>query len=118
MIPKMTSKMVESAWANIGFFFYQLDAEVRRLECLHLKILIKKQSTGFNQTCFYIYIYNCHLFALLRVVAYVTFHAEYILESPMVCITKELAIFSIYIAPVHSHMSCQTCCRSTYFLTE
>ena len=51
----MTSEMVKSAWANIGFFLYQLDPEVRRrvrrLEPLHLKILKKKQSTVFNQTC-------------------------------------------------------------------
>ena len=42
-------KLVESAWANIGFFLYQLDPEVRRLECLHhhLKILKKKQSAVF-----------------------------------------------------------------------
>ena len=47
--------MVESAWANIGFFFYQLDPEVRRLvrrlECFHLNIFKKKQSAVFNQTC-------------------------------------------------------------------
>ncbi len=51
----MTSEMVKSAWANIGFFLYQLDPEVRRLvrrlERLHLKILKKKQSTVFNETC-------------------------------------------------------------------
>ena len=42
----------ESAWANIGFFLYQLDPNVRRLvrrlERLHLKILKKKESTVFN----------------------------------------------------------------------
>ena len=42
--------------ADLGFF-YQLDPEVRRLERslerLHLKILDKKQSTLFNQTCLY-----------------------------------------------------------------
>ena len=60
----MTSKIVESAWANIGFFLYQLDTEirklVRRLECLNLKILKKKRCAIFNQTCcvcIYIYIY-------------------------------------------------------------
>ena len=53
----MTSKMVESAWAAIGFFLYQLDPEVRRLvrrvEHLHLKIIFKKkkQSSVFYQTC-------------------------------------------------------------------
>ena len=56
----MTSEMVESAWANIGFFLYQLDPEVRRLvrrlECLHLKILKKKQSAVVNQTYIYILI--------------------------------------------------------------
>ena len=60
--------MVESAWANIGFCLYQFDPEVRRrvgrLECLYLKILKKKQSAVFNQTCLdnkytiYIYIYK------------------------------------------------------------
>ena len=30
--------MVKSAWANVGFFLYQLDPKVRRLEHLHLKI--------------------------------------------------------------------------------
>ena len=51
----MTSKMFESTWVNIGFFLYQFDPEVRRLMgrigCLHLKILKKKQSSVFNQTC-------------------------------------------------------------------
>ena len=59
---KMTSKMVESAWANIGFFLYQLDPKVkrlvRRLEYLPFKIFKKKQSLVFNQTCLYIYIYT------------------------------------------------------------
>ena len=54
-LPKMTTKMMESTWANIGFFLYQHDPDirrlVRRLECLYLKILKKKQSTVFNQTC-------------------------------------------------------------------
>ena len=40
----MTSEMVESTWATIGYFLYQLDPDirrvVRRLEYLHLKILI------------------------------------------------------------------------------
>ena len=27
----MTSEMVESVWANIGFFPYQLDPDIRRL---------------------------------------------------------------------------------------
>ena len=48
----MTSEMVESASANIGFFLYQLDRDmkrlVRRLKRLHLKILKKKQSTKFH----------------------------------------------------------------------
>ena len=69
----MTSNMVESAWANVGFFLYQLDPEVRRLvrrlECFHLKILKKKQSTVFNQTSLSLYIYiviTKREFALLK----------------------------------------------------
>ena len=42
----MTTVMVESAWANIGFIILQLEPEVRRLERrgehLHLKIYKKK----------------------------------------------------------------------------
>ena len=49
----MTSEMVERAWTNIGFFLYQLNPDVRRLvrrlECLHLKILKKKQSLAWQQ---------------------------------------------------------------------
>ena len=60
-LPRMTSEMVESVWANIGFFLSQLHSEVwiqvRRLERLHLKIFKKKLSTVFNKTCSYIYIY-------------------------------------------------------------
>ena len=52
---KMTSEMVESPQANIGFFLYQLDLDVRKLKHLHL-ILKKKQSMVFNQTCLEIYI--------------------------------------------------------------
>ena len=44
----MTSEIVNSAWANIEFFVYQRDLVVRRLKCLHLKILKKKQSLVFN----------------------------------------------------------------------
>ena len=48
----MTSEMVESVWANTGFFLYQFDPEVRRqvrrLERLRLKILKKKQFAVFN----------------------------------------------------------------------
>ena len=51
----MTRKMVESSWANIGFFLYQFDPDIRRLarrlKRLHLKILKKKQSAVINQTC-------------------------------------------------------------------
>ena len=51
----MTSEMAKSAGNNIGFFLYELDPEVRRLERrlehLQLKILKKKQSTVFDQTC-------------------------------------------------------------------
>ena len=56
---KITSEMIESTGANIGFFFYQLDSEerrlVRRLERLHLKILKKKPQ--FSTKPVYIYIY-------------------------------------------------------------
>ena len=65
----MTSEMGKSSWANIGYFLYQLDPEVRRLERLHMKILKKKLSTIFNQACldndllpryiYIIYIYCC-----------------------------------------------------------
>ena len=59
--PKMTSEMVESAWANIGFFFHHLDPEipriVRRLEHLHVKIIKERQSVLFNRTSLSIYIY-------------------------------------------------------------
>ena len=47
----MTSEMVESAWASIGYFLHQLDQDIRRLEHLQLKILKKKESMVFNQTC-------------------------------------------------------------------
>ena len=51
-LPKMTSGMVERAWANIGFFLYQLDPEVRRLvrrlERVHLLIFKKKLSAVSN----------------------------------------------------------------------
>ena len=67
----MTSEMVESTWACIGFFLQHLDPDIRkitrRLVHLHLKILKKKQSVVFNRTCLdndllpkytiYIYIY-------------------------------------------------------------
>ena len=57
----MTSEMVKSAWANIGFFLHHLDPEiqriVRRLEHLHLKIIKKKQSVVFNRTSLSLYIY-------------------------------------------------------------
>ena len=52
---KMTSEMVKSAWASIGYFLYYLDPDIqriaRRLEHLHLKILKKKQSEVFNHSC-------------------------------------------------------------------
>ena len=51
----MTSEMDESAWVSMGCFLHHLDPGIkyiaRRLERLHLKILKKKQSTIFNQTC-------------------------------------------------------------------
>ena len=56
----MTSEMVESASANIGFLLDQLDPEVRRLlkklERFHLKILKKKNSAVFNKLETYKYI--------------------------------------------------------------
>ena len=49
---KMTTKMVERAWANIQYFFHDFDPDTRRiakrLKRLHLKILKKKQLTVFN----------------------------------------------------------------------
>ena len=54
----MTKEIVESAWANIGFFLHHLDPEirrkVRRLECPHLKIIKKCQSVVFNRTCLFV----------------------------------------------------------------
>ena len=50
----MTSESVESAWANIGFFLYQLDPEVRRLESLPLKILKKKQYASLDN-CYIVF---------------------------------------------------------------
>ena len=45
---------IENTWANIGYFLYKLDPDirrlVRRLEPLHLKILKKKQ---LNKDCEY-----------------------------------------------------------------
>ena len=56
MNPKMTSEMVESAWANIGFFIYQHDPKVRRLvrrfEHLHLKILKNETIHGIQPIIF------------------------------------------------------------------
>ena len=57
----MTSEKVESVWACIGYFLYQLHPDMRRLvrnlERLYLKILKKKQSAVFNHIYIYIYIY-------------------------------------------------------------
>ena len=47
----MTSEMAKSACTYIGFFHYQLDPDMRRLERLHLMILKRKQSVVFNQIC-------------------------------------------------------------------
>ena len=51
----MASKIVESAWANMGLFLHHLATEIRRIErrfeCLHLKIIKKRQSVVFNRTC-------------------------------------------------------------------
>ena len=58
----MTCKIVESAWASIGYFLQYLDPDIgriaRRLERRHLKILKKKQSTVFNQTCLFVLLFN------------------------------------------------------------
>ena len=46
---KMTSEMVESAWANIGFFLHHFDLEIRiivRFVRLHLKIIKKEAIRG------------------------------------------------------------------------
>ena len=47
----MTTKMVKSAWASIIYILHQLEPDIRRLECLYLKILQKKQFAIFNETC-------------------------------------------------------------------
>ena len=44
----MACKMVKSALLNIGYFLYQLDPDMRRLECLHLKNSKKKQTAVFD----------------------------------------------------------------------
>ena len=50
LLPKMTSEMVESAWANMGGFLHHLDPEIRRIvrrfECLHLNNH-KKDAVGW-----------------------------------------------------------------------
>ena len=62
--PNLTNEMIESAWANIGFFLYQLDPElrrlVRRLERLHLK---KRNNQWYSTKSVYIYsfIYIKHI---------------------------------------------------------
>ena len=59
----MSSKMVESTWAHIGHFLYQLDPDiarlVRRLEYLHLKTLKKETIHGIQPNLFYIYVCVC-----------------------------------------------------------
>ena len=94
--PKMTSKIIESSWANLGLFLYHLDPDIRRLVRrigrLHLKILEKKKSAVFSQTCYiYIYIYirtppeskviylvfTSQYFPLLRVLSILTFSLRY-----------------------------------------
>ena len=41
---KMASKMVENAWANMGYFLHlDPDIKITRLERLHLKIMKSKQ---------------------------------------------------------------------------
>ena len=54
----------------------------------------------------------------LPVGACVTLRAKYTPASPIARVTKELAVFSIDIAPMHSHTTSQNCCRATYFATE
>ena len=62
----MTREVVESDWANIGFFSppSRPGRMVRRLERLHVKILKERQFVVINRTCrdnnllpIYIYIY-------------------------------------------------------------
>ena len=49
--PKMTTEMVESVWANMGYFLHHLDPNIREIrkkqKRLHLKILKMKQSMVF-----------------------------------------------------------------------
>ena len=59
--PMMTSDMVERCWANIGFFLYQLDLDVRRLVrrlerllCIYIYIYIYSP--------IYIYIYSSYIY--------------------------------------------------------
>ena len=49
--PKMTSEMIKSAWANKGFFLYQLDPDkVSEMTNVFTKRFLKK-IVLFNQTC-------------------------------------------------------------------
>ena len=78
----------------------------------------------------YIYIYicsDCHFFTeeshllnlqSISLVACVTPQAKYIFTSSIACVTSELAVFFIDIAPMHSQMTSQTFCTPTYFVTE
>ena len=43
--------MVESSWASRGLVLHPFDPGIRRLECLHFKILKRKHSAVYNQTC-------------------------------------------------------------------
>ena len=58
----MTNKMVESAFANIGFFSPsgpEIGRIVRKLERLHLMIIIKSSSWYLTELVYiYIYIYR------------------------------------------------------------
>ena len=79
--PKMTSEMVESTLANIGFFLYQLDPEVRRL-------MRRLECAVFNQTCLnndllpqytiyiYIYIHNIIIYVFIYIYIYIYTHTH------------------------------------------
>ena len=50
---RMTSEMLENAWATMGYILHHRDPDIRkiarRLEHLHLRILKKKRSVVFNK---------------------------------------------------------------------
>ena len=69
----LTIEMIENTWASMGYFLHHLEPDIRnvtrRLGRPYLKILKRKLSVVFNQTCIdydllpkyrlYIYIYIC-----------------------------------------------------------